>query len=202
MKQPTPPPSPPPSPPLSPPLSPSLLPPESQILKNALIKSTTTFFDIRKSKSILKKEKIFEAKLSLLGKNPIEELPDIIQPRTPAPVILDQVEQVKRVSPPPPPVEVKNKTKKQHFISFILEIYKVKPEPPKVIKDGNCGDCGEKMQNEALHSIFCQKKGKHISLKSKMECLAELIGNDLEKPISKNNPDLIENGRKLRDILL
>lgn len=58
------------------------------------------------------------------------------------------------------------------------------------------------MRNESLHSIFCQKKGKLISLKCRMEVLAELIGADLEKKISKKNPELIENGKKLRETLL
>ena len=79
-----------------------------------------------------------------------------------------------------------------------MEIYKIYPQP----KSDNCADCGEKVRNESLHSIFCQKKGKLISVKCRMEVLAELIGADLEKKISKNNPDLIENGRKLKEILL
>ena len=79
-----------------------------------------------------------------------------------------------------------------------MKIYKINPKP----KSENCADCGEKMQNEPLHSIFCQKKGKITSPKCRMEVLAEMIGSDLEKQISKNNAELIENGKKLREILL
>ena len=68
---------------------------------------STSFFDIRKVEGNKKKERIFQAKLSLLGKNPIDELPDIISARA----LPEPVEHIKKKSPPfapAPPVDVKN----------------------------------------------------------------------------------------------
>lgn len=60
---------------------------------------------------IKRKEKIFQAKLSLLGKNQIDELPDIISARVlPEPEPVEQIKKkVQNPAPPPPapPIDVK-----------------------------------------------------------------------------------------------